>query len=398
MRAPLLKPIFAALALAAVPALLPLLARSGNDASAPPAVLAVTGAPDAASAARAQLRAQGYRGLAAFERTWTEDLAEAPPSPEIREALDAVCAQKDCWASRLYWHTDLDAAKRRAAATGKPILSLRLLGRLDEERSCANSRFFRTVLYANEEVSRLLREEFVLHWKPAGPIPKVRIEIGDRVMERTLTGNSVHYVLDAGGRVLDALPGLYGPEVFRAALAPHVRATRPLPASLSIGKGGPLRAERAVALSKMAVEVAPLRRVTPRADAPDLKPGDPDADRYLAREVIPVLGRQSLDPGSRRLFLAKLRAGGMVGDPALDDLDLALERFETSLTWDTAFNETFFRPRILSWIDAGMNDPETLNDRVYRELFETPLDDPWLGLVPPNVYAALDGNGLARLR
>ena len=36
---------------------------------------------------------------------------------------------------------------------GKPILSLRLLGKLTDEFSCANSRFFRTVLYPNAEVS-----------------------------------------------------------------------------------------------------------------------------------------------------------------------------------------------------------------------------------------------------
>ena len=44
---------------------------------------------------------------------------------------------------------------------------LRLLGRLDDELSCANSRFFRTALDANAEVSAYLREHYVLtlqHW------------------------------------------------------------------------------------------------------------------------------------------------------------------------------------------------------------------------------------------
>ena len=35
-----------------------------------------------------------------------------------------------------------------------------MLGRLDEELSCANSRYFRTTLYTNAEVSALLRERF----------------------------------------------------------------------------------------------------------------------------------------------------------------------------------------------------------------------------------------------
>ena len=37
-------------------------------------------------------------------------------------------------------------------------------------------------------------------------------------MEGTVTGNSVHYILDCEGRVLDALPGLYGPQAFLGGL------------------------------------------------------------------------------------------------------------------------------------------------------------------------------------
>jgi hypothetical protein len=66
-------------------------------------------------------------------------------------ALDSICQQKDCHASKLYWYTDLEQAKSAAQAQGKLILSLRLLGRLDEDLSCANSRLFRITLYANEQ-------------------------------------------------------------------------------------------------------------------------------------------------------------------------------------------------------------------------------------------------------
>src|SRR5207302_894835 len=116
-----------------------------------------------------------------------------------------------CFTSRLYWYTDLDQAQAAAKASGKPILTLRLLGRLNEEFSCANSRFFRTVLYANAEVSQRLREHFILHWESVRPVPKVSIDFGDgRKLERTITGNSIHYILDCDGHIIDALPGLYG--------------------------------------------------------------------------------------------------------------------------------------------------------------------------------------------
>src|SRR4051812_18183777 len=77
-------------------------------------------------------------------------------------ALDALCAQRDAHTTLLYWFTDLDAAIAEARRRGRPILSLRLLGRLDEELSCANSRFFRRALYVDPAINRTMRERFVL--------------------------------------------------------------------------------------------------------------------------------------------------------------------------------------------------------------------------------------------
>ena len=163
----------------------------------------------------------------------------------IMAAVDAVAAQKDAAWSGLYWHTDVEAAKATARREGKPILSLRLLGRLDEELSCANSRFFRTVLYADEAVGRALRERFVLHWQSVRPVPKVTIDMGDgRVICRTITGNSIHYVVDAEGRPVDALPGLYGPKAFLRGLRAAEAAEREL------RKLGADQAARVVALTQ----------------------------------------------------------------------------------------------------------------------------------------------------
>src|SRR4029453_9263171 len=112
--------------------------------------------------------------------------------------------------------TDLEQAKAEAARRGRPILSLRMLGKLTDEYSCANSRFFRTSLYSNKEISEFLRVNFVLHWQSVRPVPKVTIDFGDgRKLERTLTGNSAHYVLASDGTPLDVLPGLYSPLAFR---------------------------------------------------------------------------------------------------------------------------------------------------------------------------------------
>ena len=91
---------------------------------------------------------------------------------------------------------------------------LRLLGTLDTEFSCANSRFFRTVLYPNAAVGKALREQYILHWQSHRPVPKLTIDFGDGRKIEAITGNSVHYVLTPDGRVVDVIPGLYGPAAF----------------------------------------------------------------------------------------------------------------------------------------------------------------------------------------
>ena len=141
----------------------------------------------------AELRARGPEGLrdmlAAFDRD---------PGLVLESDIDAVAQQNGAKWSRLYWYTDMDAAKSAARTEHKPILYLRMLGKLTDEYSCANSRFFRTALYANKNVSDLLRERFVLVWQSERPVPVVSIDYGDgRLIKRTITFNSIHFVLYA---------------------------------------------------------------------------------------------------------------------------------------------------------------------------------------------------------
>ena len=147
------------------------------------------------------------------------DTYDNSPDPALIPRIDAAANQHDALWSRLYWYTDLDRAKQAAAAQHKPILYLRLMGKLTDEYSCANSRFFRTVLYADPSVSSLLRERFILVWQSERPVPVVSIDYGDgRVVKRTITGNSIHYVLSPDGTVVDALPGLLDPVMFTSIL------------------------------------------------------------------------------------------------------------------------------------------------------------------------------------
>ncbi len=144
-----------------------------------------------------------------------DTLPAGPAKDQLAVEIDRVAHQKYATVSRLYWHTDFAEAQAAARASERPILHLRMLGRLDEDLSCANSRLFRATLYANREVSAFLRDHFVLYWSSERPVPRVTIDYGDgRKLERTTTGNSAHYVLDADGNVLDVLPGVYAPTAF----------------------------------------------------------------------------------------------------------------------------------------------------------------------------------------
>jgi hypothetical protein len=115
----------------------------------------------------------------------------------------------------LYWYTDLEQAEAAAKTSGKPILPLGLLRRLDTELSCAKSRSFRIALYPNSEIIQGLRENFISHLQTVQPVTKVTIDFGDgRKLERTIIGNSIHHILDSSGHPIDPIPGLYGLKAF----------------------------------------------------------------------------------------------------------------------------------------------------------------------------------------
>lgn len=181
--------------------------RSAGDASG------TVGSPLPA-AELAALRAEGPPALARLLAAY-DAFPEGERRATLAATIDKVAGQRYATHSRLYWYDDLAAARAAARASGKPILSLRMLGRLDEDLSCANSRFFRTTLYPDAAVAALLRDRFILHWSSERNAPRITIDYGDgRKLESTVTGNSAHYILDAEGRPIDVLPGLYAPQVF----------------------------------------------------------------------------------------------------------------------------------------------------------------------------------------
>ena len=406
-------------------------AQACMDYRVPPTgVLAEVVASDAAvaKAATAELRAQGPAGLERLMRAYARELRrhtdprlaslaivtspkDLDPAHAAREAtfqrllvaLDSVAAQKDAAFSGLYWYTDFEKAKQAAREAGKPILSLRLLGRLDEEYSCANSRYFRTVLYANAEVSTALRERFVLHWQSVRPVPKVTVDMGDgRVIQRTVTGNSVHYVLDADGRPVDAVPGLYGPKTFLRVLDEAERAVRAL---ASVAGDQAKQSYLAEWHAAHRAETAGRLEADLREAGLSSAPAGDDAAWAKLASLPRHRVEARLDASSTALVRGKnpdaVEAGRLAVSKAVveDPLARMLRNFQRTVALDTVRNEYELHQRVRGWFTQRL--PETLaadvaplNEKVYAELFLTPTSDPWLGLAPAHAYSALAGNGV----
>jgi hypothetical protein len=367
----------------------------------------------------------------------------------IRQAFDAVGRQRDGHASGLFWYTDLEQAKAVAKAHGKPILSLRLLGRLDEELSCANSRFFRTTLYPDRDVAALLQGQFVLHWESVRPVPKVTIDFGDgRVLERTVTGNSIHYVLSPDGTPVDALPGLYSARAFLCGLTVAADAARKYDRLPVAERGRFLRDYHRGQLALLAVrweeDLVRLGLAQPAVARVSHEPADPlhlDAitacettltkagtERPLLQAITIAAHRapaelEALTSEAVWLQLAAVAARGvrlapasalLVEEKSPDAMAAgrltrakiatqmpvlnALQKLQRSIAEDTVRNEYQLHRRLREWFIAakGPQDLGPLNRRVYAELFLTPDTDPWLGLLAPDAFNAIEKGGVIR--
>ncbi len=446
------------------------------------ALAAVRGTEEQVPEIAARIRAQGPEGLAPLfvlrdELTARGDHVDARANGgDVRDDLNAVAevlarldrlidqvaGQRYASISKLYWYTDLDEAERVAAETGKPILSLRLLGKLTEEYSCANSRFFRTTLYANEEISKRLGERFILHWSSERPAPRITIDYGDgRVVERTITGNSAHYLLAADGRPLDVLPGVYGPAQFLSWLdemdslyadyrsaAPDARNAllakyhadevrriadqwqadlrsvlasnsnvaagwRSLADAYAILQQPPRQTISATIRPESTTSIfAAVERcdITAFEEAPnDLLAAldqwsDMSADQtWGAIAALPdhsvALDRASQDIISQENPPARRASGLAISKMRVENpMFRMVANLQASIAVDSVKNEYTLHRKIHQWFAAGQAAPnfDELNARVYAELFLTPHTDPWLGMVPPDVYSGLERGGVSQ--
>jgi hypothetical protein len=274
----------------------------------------------------------------------------------------------------------------------------------------------------------------VLHWQSVRPVPTITIDFGDgRKLERTITGNSIHYILDSSSRPIEALPGLYGPQAFLRELANAETLFKSLAGkndyerrnllanyyrertnklqlawwadTMKIGGKMPegfvvTKSSSGEALSINALIIAPRAVTKMLTEAPILRAITPASEALgkITDEAawIKIAQLHSSDGvlDSRSIMLIK-RQNQMLPEK---DLSRLVQKFQESVALDTVRNEYMLHTKLYSWffIYPACCDVEKLNEKVYAELFLTPRSDPWLGLLSVDVYTALDNGGIVK--
>lgn len=397
------------------------------------AAMAVSDNTSVSKAAIGELRSMGNFGLDALFVKYAAEIDRFTKTGEaddnwkrIANALDTVAMQKDAYTSHLYWYTDLDEAKKAAKIQNKPILTLRLLGNLNEEFSCANSRLFRAILYSNADISKYLRDNYILYWKSVRPAPRITIDFGDgRRIERTITGNSIHYILDSNGNIIDAIPGLYSPAMFLDYITrakEQIKFIQSLPESkqqLALMKYRKTNFDQIIANRKKTVETVGVDLTETRSGtlailaAPMAVSKAIVVDEYSILRVFDdfakfepsvqfddwsklagvYVPRSSIDANSVSLIRRQNRNTGLTED----EFKALFAKLDNFVAIDATRNDFLFHTKLYEWLNGRfVGDLETLNARVYDQIFQTPNTDKWLGLYSNDVYTALDGNGIVK--
>jgi hypothetical protein len=254
----------------------------------------------------------------------------------------------------------------------------------------------------------------------------VTVDYGDgRKLERTVTGNSAHYMMTADGAVVDVLPGLYGAKAFAAWLDEAGRLATRVAAASSEGErtallkahhtskrdalswqwtaelkaagviqpayAKPVAAGVAPPNARFAGRLAITKAFVERPLVTLLAAADAGADAELWGTIAQRHEKAGeLDPAALQVIQSKRPNG---------DAKAVIEAIQRTIAIDTIRNEYTLHSQVHSWF-ATDNPPtafEKLNEAVYAQLFLTPRSDPWLGLAPMNAWSGLEGDGLSRV-
>jgi hypothetical protein len=215
-------------------------------------------------------------------------------------------------------------------------------------------------LFSRDDVATFINKNFEPVWQSVRPVPIVRIDFGNgTVLTRTLHGNIATYGCTAEGQVLDVVAGIYAPAAYLE------RLTQLRLLGNYVDQQGPARrAERLRSYHQGQLE-ALKKNVAP----PVFVNVADRAKKKIEGGVLAVL-----TPGGRRPAVP-VKADDKIDLRAPDDL----ANWKV-LARDTQVNELVRRRQVHEMLaGAGLARPESLTKRIYKDVLNADLDDPYLG-------------------
>ncbi len=249
------------------------------------------------------------------------------------------------------------------------------------------------MLLSDDRVREFLRTRVVPVWESVRPVPKVSIDFGDgRVLNRTLKGNTVVWLCDPRGNVVDAYPGVYVPQAFLSEIEKGLAFMRSGDPS-SVGAwhrsllGERIEAERRTTMGKAYVETPLLNALGLTANGKRL--GRPvaagaenlslsltaESSQATYQNLIAGIVDMSEAPMAPETVRASL---GSPGKPAPTP-----EKVERRVAqMDSNQSVRLLRPamHLLLSMQTHPFRPSDLRDRVFKEILKVDIGDPYLGL------------------
>jgi hypothetical protein len=223
------------------------------------------------------------------------------------------------------------------------------------------------VLFSNAAIASYINDNFEPAWESVRPVPIVHVDFGgDATVTRTLHGNIATYVCNAEGNVLDVLPGAYNANTYLTQLQrlnslgrQLVDAEEPL-AQLREYHAG----ELAMGSEESRLGVA-LARQPARSEPAPQRIADFSKVAIIEQPIEAVLAGE---PDPHKSDATSNRS--VVSNATLE-----------SLAQDTSYNELHRRRQIHEHLaQANWTAPRSLTKWLYREVLNTDLDDPYLGM------------------
>ena len=221
-------------------------------------------------------------------------------------------------------------------------------------------------MFSNDDVANFINKNFESVWESVRPVPIVRIDFGDgTVLTRTLHGNIATYVCTADGRVLDILPGIYEPQTYLHSLN-----------QFRLLHNYVVRAKDQGATRLKEYHEGQVRALKENQPPPQFVNHAGLSKRMIEGGILAVLvsGKEAQQWNATSAKTQKTS-----DQPKLpSNNDIANWKI---LAEDTRINETTRRLQIHEMLAAaGQIQPKNVTKKLYKEVLQADLDDPYLGL------------------